>query len=477
MKKIFILALFVAAFLKPLHGSDAAGEPGAFLRYGLSAGNIAMGRTYTAIGIGAESSYCNPAAAVWQRSSELQAGYSTLYEDTADSYLNASRGIFENSAVSFSFIERKLENFEERDNSNQPGRNLNLSENALILSFANQYQKHFSWGLGIKKIYQNIGGFTGGGAGVDAGLMFQLSRSLRTGITVKNLIEPEITLNKYPEKYPLEKRIGIAYFPRRFPLLFSFDLQQIKNYSPDYFCGISFRVINNLSLRFGVNKDEITSGIGFLLRAFQIDFAFVTHTLLGNTQRLSVSYFFGEKNQFKKIDNLLLTRNNQEEVREEAVPDTDGIEDIKQRISALENKIEALTESYTAMSERWVNLTTKILAEKSLPEKQPPEISAEVLIARSISKHQAVDAGTNFSKDVGILYCWSLIRAGNIPVTIKHIWYFENKKIVEIPLIVKSKSYRTFSSKEILPEWTGQWRVDIVDDNNKVIQTAKFSVQ
>jgi len=102
MKKIFILALFVVAFFKPLHGSDAAGEPGSFLRYGLSARNIAMGRTYTAIGIGAGSSYCNPAAAIWGRSNEIQAGYSTLYEETSDSYLNASRGIFENSAVSVS---------------------------------------------------------------------------------------------------------------------------------------------------------------------------------------------------------------------------------------------------------------------------------------------------------------------------------------------------------------------------------------
>ncbi|MDO9513285.1 MAG: DUF2914 domain-containing protein [Elusimicrobiota bacterium] len=160
----------------------------------------------------------------------------------------------------------------------------------------------------------------------------------------------------------------------------------------------------------------------------------------------------------------------------------------------MENKIEALTESYTGMSERWVNLTTKILEKNSLLEKQSvakstfnaipsanikaiPKVSAELMIARAISDHQAVDAGTDFNKDIGILHCWSLIRTDNIPITIKHIWYFENKKISEIPLTVKSKSYRTFSSKKIPPDWTGQWRVDVVDDNNRIIQTAKFSVK
>jgi len=493
MKNKLLSALFAAVFSNTLLTADnTGGLPGSFLRYGLSARDIAMGRSYTALDDDAGASYRNPSAAAWNRSNELQTSYSALYEDTIDAGLNASFGISETRAFSFSFIERKLGGFKERDKSNRPGKNLNLSENALILSFANKCRKDFSWGLGVKTIYQDIGGFTGRGNGLDAGVMFQPSPSVRCGITVKNLMRPKIKLNKYFETFPLEKRIGIACSPWSAPVLFSLDLQQIENSSPDYFGGISFRVMKNMSLRLGANANEITSGMGISLRSFQIDYAFVTHNSLGNTQRISLNYSFGSNDKFEKIDDLL--RKQTETAPEETTTDANILENNEQRIYALENKLDILTRNYAALLEKWTTLATKLLEDTTMQEassvsestsaaaiatiaKTTSSITAVIKIARSIRNYQAEDTNTEFDKDIGKLYCWSLIYSEKIPVTVKHIWYFKNRIVAQVPLTVKSGSFRTYSSKKIPPYFTGPWRVELTDENNNVIQSIHFTIR
>ena len=49
--------------------------------------------------------------------------------------------------------------------------------------------------------------------------------------------------------------------------------------------------------------------------------------------------------------------------------------------------------------------------------------------------------------------------------------------IAEVPLEVNSNKWRTYSSKRILPNWQGNWRVEVYDDNGKMIGSKNFTVK
>ncbi|NIU01322.1 MAG: DUF2914 domain-containing protein [Nitrosopumilaceae archaeon] len=42
---------------------------------------------------------------------------------------------------------------------------------------------------------------------------------------------------------------------------------------------------------------------------------------------------------------------------------------------------------------------------------------------------------------------------------------------------MKGKKWRTWSSKRIVEEWTGTWRVDVVSTAGKVLKSKEFVVE
>jgi len=59
---------------------------------------------------------------------------------------------------------------------------------------------------------------------------------------------------------------------------------------------------------------------------------------------------------------------------------------------------------------------------------------------------------------------------------IRHIWRYENQVMASIELNVTSPRYRTYSNKHILPEQTGQWRVDVVDEQDHLLAQKEFRI-
>ncbi|WP_105253540.1 DUF2914 domain-containing protein [Pseudoalteromonas sp. T1lg75] len=57
---------------------------------------------------------------------------------------------------------------------------------------------------------------------------------------------------------------------------------------------------------------------------------------------------------------------------------------------------------------------------------------------------------------------------------VSHIWYFEQQQVARVELGVHTARYRTFSSKRIMPSQAGLWRVELRDNNNKLLATREF---
>lgn len=59
---------------------------------------------------------------------------------------------------------------------------------------------------------------------------------------------------------------------------------------------------------------------------------------------------------------------------------------------------------------------------------------------------------------------------------VKHVWRYEDEVLASIELEVTSPRYRTFSNKTILPEQIGNWRVDVVDEQGRLLAQKEFRI-
>jgi hypothetical protein len=100
---------------------------------------------------------------------------------------------------------------------------------------------------------------------------------------------------------------------------------------------------------------------------------------------------------------------------------------------------------------------------------------AEAVICRDVADQQPVEPGTSFPANIGKVWCWSKIKDGEGTV-ISHKYYYKNREMASVDLEICSPLFRTYSSKLIVPGWKGQWRVDIVDEQNNVLKSLEFTI-
>ena len=105
-------------------------------------------------------------------------------------------------------------------------------------------------------------------------------------------------------------------------------------------------------------------------------------------------------------------------------------------------------------------------------------LAAEVVdavVCRDVQDREPVESGDSFPADVGKVWCWSKIKDGK-GETIKHIYYYEGEEKAVVELSIGSPMWRTRSSKRILSSWTGNWRVDIVGEDDVVLKSLAFTI-
>ena len=103
------------------------------------------------------------------------------------------------------------------------------------------------------------------------------------------------------------------------------------------------------------------------------------------------------------------------------------------------------------------------------------EVSKSAICSEIVNRSPA-DGGVRFSPEVGKLYCFSRISNIESPTQIQHVWYFNNTERARVELSVNPPYWRTYSSKRIMPEETGRWRVDILDNEGNVLKTLGFDI-
>jgi hypothetical protein len=99
-----------------------------------------------------------------------------------------------------------------------------------------------------------------------------------------------------------------------------------------------------------------------------------------------------------------------------------------------------------------------------------------IAVGTAIEDREPVAAAETFSSDVGRVWCFSKITGAEAETTIVHVWYHEDVERARVELPVRSKAWRTWSAKQIVPQWTGQWRVVVEDGDGNTIGETRFTV-
>ena len=82
-----------------------------------------------------------------------------------------------------------------------------------------------------------------------------------------------------------------------------------------------------------------------------------------------------------------------------------------------------------------------------------------------------------FPPDVGQVYFFTQILGAAEPSDIVHVWIYDGREVAIVPLVVNGPSWRTWSSKRILPEWRGDWTVEVRDSASRVLLSATCRIE
>ncbi len=100
-------------------------------------------------------------------------------------------------------------------------------------------------------------------------------------------------------------------------------------------------------------------------------------------------------------------------------------------------------------------------------------------VCKGIEQGEPTEAGKSFVPEDGVLRlcCFSEIAGAAGPDTVFHVWRWGDREMARVALEIKSSRWRTWSTKRILDEWRGEWRVDVTDREGGVLTRLEFSVE
>lgn len=100
----------------------------------------------------------------------------------------------------------------------------------------------------------------------------------------------------------------------------------------------------------------------------------------------------------------------------------------------------------------------------------------EAVVTTGLSDHTPVDSVQTYSAGVKRLYCYTHVVGASEEAFITHVWYRGKTEMARMQLPVRAPDWRTWSTKAFLPQWTGKWRVEILNPEGKLLSSVSFTL-
>ncbi|MEX2466719.1 MAG: DUF2914 domain-containing protein [Gemmatimonadota bacterium] len=98
------------------------------------------------------------------------------------------------------------------------------------------------------------------------------------------------------------------------------------------------------------------------------------------------------------------------------------------------------------------------------------------VVATGVEDREPVGTGASFSADVQELVFYTVLEGGFTQRVVEHVWVRNGEEVARVPLTVSGPRWRTWSTKTIPEDWTGEWEARIEDADGSVLARAAFQV-
>jgi len=110
----------------------------------------------------------------------------------------------------------------------------------------------------------------------------------------------------------------------------------------------------------------------------------------------------------------------------------------------------------------------------SAPSSGPALVKA--VMCESIQKLTPANQAVVFSIDLGRVSCFTDFDQVVKQTVIHHKWYHKGNLISAKQLALNPPCWSSFSSMQLRDADKGLWRVDVTDENDKLLYTLRFSI-
>jgi hypothetical protein len=101
-------------------------------------------------------------------------------------------------------------------------------------------------------------------------------------------------------------------------------------------------------------------------------------------------------------------------------------------------------------------------------ETDAPDPIKRAVFTFGIEEREPIDDVDSVSTDSTHVFFFTEI-VGQTGTTITHRWIYDGETMAEVPFQIGGPRWRVYSSKKFIPEWTGSWKVAVVDPDGIVM--------
>jgi len=105
---------------------------------------------------------------------------------------------------------------------------------------------------------------------------------------------------------------------------------------------------------------------------------------------------------------------------------------------------------------------------------QAADSVARAFFTTQVTDREPVDQISTLTNDVRTVFFFTEITNMS-GARVKHRWLYNGETRAEVSFDIGGARWRVWSSKNLLPGWTGQWTVQVVDENGTVLAEKQLN--
>ncbi len=269
-------SIYLILALTFINGQSYASFAGSFLRMGSSARSMAMGSAFTAEIDPGFAAYHNPASMVFLERRQLGFSHHLLPLDRRFTATNFSIPLPPTASLGVAWISAGVDKIDGRTGAGQHTQYLSTSEDAFMVSFAQQLFPWFSAGINVKILRHQLPinevDLSGKGIGMDFGIFVKTNSGANLAFMIQDLNsryqwKTDKIFEKgkvYAEQFPTIYRLGTTLQYNEFYVTADGGILMNASETVGYTVrlGTEYQYLDNYYFRAGLGNRRMSVGIG-----------------------------------------------------------------------------------------------------------------------------------------------------------------------------------------------------------------------